>query len=220
MKNLALLLLASVSFVSCQGNSDAPKQNSKDSEKTTEQTEHKGYKIGDAATDFSLKNVDGKMVSLEDYPDAKGYIIIFTCNHCPYSQAYEDRIIDLNEKYAEKGYPVIAINPNDPEAQPLDSYENMQQRAEEKGFKFPYLIDEGQEIYPQYGATRTPHVYVLQKEKESNIVRYIGAIDNNYEDANDVSEPYLDDAVSALLEGKEVAVQETKAIGCSIKVKK
>ena len=178
---------------------------------------HKGYKIGDIATDFKLKNVDNKMVSLSDYTDAKGYIVIFTCIHCPYAKAYENRIIGLNHKYASKGYPVIAINPNDPKMEPQDSFEGMQQRAKEKGFNFPYLFDEGQTIYPQYGATRTPHVFVLQKENVKNIVRYIGAIDYNYYDANDVSHKYVEDAVDALLGNKPVALTSTVAIGCSIK---
>lgn len=180
----------------------------------------KGYEPGDVATDFKLKNVDGKFVSLADYKKAKGYIVIFTCNHCPYAVAYEDRIIALDKKYAPLGFPVIAINPNDPVAQPKDSYEAMQQRAKEKGFTFPYLFDEGQKIYPQYGATKTPHVFILNKEKGKNIVRYIGAIDNNYADANDVSEKYVEAAVNALLAGKEVEQKQTAAIGCTIKVKK
>ena len=177
----------------------------------------KGYKIGDSATGFKLKNVDNKMVSLSDYNDAKGFIVIFTCNHCPYAKAYETRIIGLNHKYASKGYPVIAINPNDPKVEPQDSFEGMQQRAKEKGFTFPYLFDEGQKIYPQYGAIRTPHVFVLQKENGKNIVRYIGAIDDNYADASDVSHKYVEDAVDALLSNKPVVLASTVAIGCSIK---
>lgn len=178
------------------------------------------YKPGDFATDFKLKNIDGKFVSLADYKKAKGYIVVFTCNHCPYAIAYEDRLIALDKKYASKGYPVIAINPNDPTAQPKDSYDAMQVRAKEKGFTFPYMLDDGQKVYPQYGATKTPHVFVLNKEKGKNVVRYIGAIDNNYADANDVSEKYVEAAVDALLAGKEVKQTTTAAIGCSIKTKK
>lgn len=180
----------------------------------------KGYSIGDIATDFSLKNIDHKKVSLSDFKDAKGYIVIFTCNHCPYAVAYEDRTIDLHNKYAKKGYPVIAINPNDPSVQPQDSFENMKKRAKEKKFPFPYLLDEGQKIYPQYGATKTPHVYVLQKTEKGNLVKYIGAIDDNYSDENEVKVKYVEDAVNALLMNKEIATKETKAIGCTIKVKK
>lgn len=178
---------------------------------------NKGYKPGDIAADFKLKNVDGKTVSLTDYSKAKGFIVVFTCNHCPYAVAYEDRIIALNKKYASKGYPVIAINPNNPATQPKDSYQAMQVRAKEKAFTFPYLFDDGQKIYPQYGATKTPHVFVINKEKGKNVVRYIGAIDNNYADANDVSERYVEAAVDALLTGKEVKQTTTAAIGCGIK---
>jgi len=143
-----------------------------------------GYHVGDIATDFKLENIDGKMVSLADYKDAKGFIVIFTCNTCPYAVAYEDRIIELDKKYADKGYPVIAIMPNNTDVKPGDNMEAMQARAKSKGFTFPYLIDEGQKIYPQYGATKTPHVYVLQKTAKGNQVKYIGAIDDNYKDAS------------------------------------
>lgn len=176
-----------------------------------------GYKVGDIATDFSLKNVDGKMVSLKDIKGAKGYIVVFTCNHCPYAQAYEDRIVALDKKYKSLGYPVVAINPNNPEKQKEDSFAKMQERAKEKKFAFPYLFDEGQKIYPQYGATKTPHVYVLQKTAKGNVVKYIGAIDDNYEDPAAVKQKYAENAVDALLKGKDVTVKETKAIGCSIK---
>ncbi len=179
-----------------------------------------GYEIGDKATDFSLKNIDGKMVSLSDYPDAKGFIVIFTCNHCPYAVAYEDRIIELDKKYKKLGYPVIAINPNDPAVQPQDSFDKMKIRANEKNFEFPYLFDEGQKVYPKYGATRTPHVYVLNKSKEDFIVEYIGTLDDNYTDASKVEEPYLANAVDALLEGKKPDPNYTKAIGCTIKKQK
>lgn len=179
-----------------------------------------GYKIGDKATDFNLKNVDGKMVSMANFTDAKGFVVIFSCNHCPYVVAYEDRMIELHNKYAPKGYPVIAINPNNPEVQPQDSYEKMIERANEKKFPFVYLFDEGQKVYPKYGATRTPHIYLLNKKGSNLIVEYIGAIDNNYKDASQVTEKYLADAIDALLAGKKPSVTETKAIGCTIKVKK
>lgn len=179
-----------------------------------------GYGVGDSAADFKLKNVDGKFVSLADYPEAKGFIVIFTCNHCPYSIAYEDRIIALDKAFKIKGYPVIAINPNDPAVQPADSYEEMQNRARAKDFAFPYLFDEGQKVYPIYGATRTPHVYVLQKEDGGLRVRYIGAIDDNYEDADAAESHYVAEAVNALLSGTTPDPETTKAIGCSIKYQK
>ncbi len=173
-----------------------------------------GYRVGDVARDFNLKNVDGKMVSLGKMKKAKGYVVIFTCNHCPFSVAYEDRIIALHKKYAKKGFPVVAINPNDKDIQPADSYENMQKRAREKSFPFVYLYDETQEIARAYGATRTPHVYLLDKNLR---VRYIGAIDDNHEEPSAVKERYLENAIEALLAGKEIPRTETKAIGCTIK---
>lgn len=177
-----------------------------------------GYKIGDMATDFKLENIDGTMVSLSDYKEAKGFIVVFTCNTCPYAIAYEDRIIALDKKYASKGYPVIAIMPNNTDVKPGDSMEEMKARAKAKGYTFPYLMDKGQKIYPQYGATKTPHVYVLQKTSKGNEVKYIGAIDDNFQDANAVNQKYVEDAVDALLAGKEIKEKTTRAIGCTIKV--
>ncbi|MCT4629397.1 thioredoxin family protein [Winogradskyella sp.] len=184
----------------------------------TIKTEGKGYEIGDIATDFSLENIDGNMVSLADFKDAKGFIVVFTCNTCPYAVAYEDRVEALNKKYADKGYPVIAIMPNNTDVKPGDSMEAMKARAKAKGFTFPYLMDEGQKVYPRYGATKTPHVYILEKTKKGNEVKYIGAIDDNYKDASAVNDKYVENAVDALLQGKEVEVNRTRAIGCSIKV--
>lgn len=183
-------------------------------------TQAQGYKVGDLATDFKLKNVDGKFVSLADFPDTKGFVLIFTCNHCPYAVAYEDRIIALDQKYKKLGFPVIAINPNDPEVAPADSFEKMQERASKKGFTFPYLFDEGQKVYPVYGATRTPHIYLIQRADKGYKVAYIGAIDDNYQDASAVEEKYLENAIEALLAGKSPNPDFTRAIGCTIKVKK
>lgn len=175
------------------------------------------YTIGDKAEDFKLKNVDGKMVSLADFKEAKGFIVVFTCNTCPVSVANEDRIIALNEKYQDKGYPVIAINPNNPEISSGDSYELMKIRAKEKGFTFPYLFDDGQKVYPKYGALKTPHVYVLKKENKDLIVKYIGSIDDSARNAGAVKTKYVENAVDALLKGMPIEVSNTKAIGCSIK---
>lgn len=182
---------------------------------TTEK--HAGYQIGDTATDFSLKGTDGQMHSLESIEGAKGYVVVFTCNHCPYSKAYEDRLIALQTKYAEQGYPIVAINPNDPEVNEDDSYELMKVRAKEKGFNFLYLFDDGQKIYPQYGATKTPHVFLLDADRK---VRYIGAIDDNSRNPKEVKETFLADAIEALKAGNEPSPTTTKAIGCSIKSKK
>ncbi len=180
-------------------------------------TDKGGYKVGDTATDFKLENVDGKMVSLADYKDAKGFIVVFTCNTCPYAVANEDRLIALDKKYKSKGYPVIAINPNDPAAQPDDTMEKMQAKAKEKGFTFPYLMDKGQKIYPQYGATKTPHTYILQKVDDKLVVQYIGAIDDSSRDESAVTVKYVEDALEALLAGKTPELTNTRAIGCSIK---
>ena len=125
------------------------------------------YSIGDVATDFSLKSVDGNMYSLADMKDAKGYVVVFTCNHCPFAVMYEDRLIDLQSRYGPKGYPVIAINPNDPAANAEDSYDLMKVRAQEKGFNFPYLFDDGQKIFPQYGATKTCLLYTSPSPRDS-----------------------------------------------------
>ena len=176
-----------------------------------------GYKVGDKASDFKLKSVDGKMYSMADYKDAKGFIVVFTCNHCPFAVKYEDRIVALAKKCKPLGYELIAINPNDPAAQPEDSFDLMKVRAKEKGFTFPYLFDEGQKVYPQYGATKTPHVFLLDK---SLTVKYIGAIDDNVDDAAAVKERYLENAIAALEKNQEANPSMTKAIGCSIKVKK
>jgi peroxiredoxin len=177
-----------------------------------------GYDVGDIATDFELENIDGNMVSMADFKDAKGFIVVFTCNTCPYAVAYEDRVEALNKTYADKGYPVIAIMPNNTDVKPGDNMAAMKARAKAKGFTFPYLMDKGQKVYPQYGATKTPHIYILQKTKKGLQVKYIGAIDDNYQDASAVTKTYAEDAVNALLNGEEVPEAKTRAIGCSIKV--
>lgn len=175
-----------------------------------------GYAVGDTISDFKLKNVDGDFLSLSDYDDAKGFIIIFTCNTCPYSVANEDRIIALNDKYEDSGYPVIAINPNNPISVPEESMEKMKIRSDEKGFNFPYLLDEGQKVYPKFGATKTPHVFIVTKNDMK--VQYIGAIDNSSRDEDAVTEKYVENAVDALLNNKKIEKTTTVAIGCSIKV--
>lgn len=179
-----------------------------------------GYEVGDKATDFRLLNVDGKYVSMSDYPDAKGFIVIFSCNHCPYVKAYEDRMIEIHNEFAPQGYPVIAINPNDSLAQPQDAYSKMKIRAKEKNFPFPYLVDADQSVFPVYGATRTPHVFLLNREGNDDLrVAYIGAIDDNYQDAARVETPYLANAVNALMDGNQPNPDFTRAIGCGIKKK-
>lgn len=178
-----------------------------------------GITIGDKAEDFKLKNVDGKFISLADYKDAKGFIVVFTCNHCPYAVAYQERLIAIDKKYKKQGYPVIAVNSNDATIVPGDSFDAMVVRAKEKGFTFPYLHDADQTVVKFYGAERTPQIYLLQKEGGDLLVKYIGAIDDNYKDAAAVQEKYLENAVNAVLNGNNPDPSYTKAIGCTIKMK-
>lgn len=177
--------------------------------------------VGSAAPDFALKNVDGSIVSLSDYANEKGVMVIFSCNPCPYVKAYEDRMIELHNEFAPQGYPVVFINPNDPIAQPADSFEKMKERAATKKYPFPYLVDEEQKIYPAYGATRTPEVFLLKNEGDGNfVVMYTGTIDDNYQYASDVQEHYAADAVRALIAGNNPDPATTVAIGCNIQPKK
>jgi len=176
-----------------------------------------GYQVGEKVKDFSLKNVDGKMVSLAGMKNTKGYIVIFTCNHCPFSVAYEDRIIDLHERYAPMGYPVVAINPNAEEIVPDDSYQNMIVRAKEKKFPFVYLQDSTQDVAKAFGALKTPHVFIVNKVKKDLVVEYIGAIDDNTDDPGAVKNKYVEMAMRDILANKIVQDRTTKAIGCSVK---
>jgi len=178
-----------------------------------------GYEVGDTATDFKLKNVDGKMISLADYGSAKGFIIAFDCNTCPVSKAYNDRIKALNEKYTPKGFPLIAINPNSPELSSGESFEEMVRYAKKKGYAFPYLYDESQATVRAFGATNTPHMFVLTKSGSEYKVAYIGAIDDNSRNGDKAANRYVEAAVDALLAGKPVATPKTKAVGCGVKLK-
>jgi peroxiredoxin len=178
-----------------------------------------GYKVGDTVQDFKLKNVDGKTVSLADKKDAKGYIIAFTCNTCPVAKAYESRIMALNEEFSSKGYPVLAIQANDAEQSPGDSYAAMQERAKSKKYAFPYLYDESQAVARTFGATNTPHMFVVKKDGGQYKIAYIGAIDNNQRDASAADKKYVEEAVNALLTGKSVTTTSARAIGCGIKWK-
>mgnify|MGYP005867413499 CR=1 FL=1 len=171
-------------------------------------------KIGDAAPDFNLPGVDGNNYSLSDFRDKKVLVVIFSCNHCPYVQAYEDRIIALQEEFKDKGVTFIAINSNDDKSYPEDSFENMIKRAKIKGYNLPYLRDESQDVARAYGATHTPHIFVFDEKRR---LSYTGKIDDNWREPGKVKERYLRDAIVALLEGREVRNPETYAIGCTIK---
>jgi peroxiredoxin len=202
MKKLSsiLLLLAGVMMLS----SSSPRLN---------------YGIGDTVADFKLKNVDGNLVSLSDYKKGKGLIVIFDCNTCPYSKAYNSRIIALNKQYASQGFPVVAINANDPSISSGDSFDEMVSEAKRKKYDFPYLVDETQTTAKAFGATNTPHVFVLKNDGSAFKVAYIGTIDNSPKDEGSVSKKYVEDAVNAILDGKDVATKSTKAVGCGIKWK-
>ncbi len=177
----------------------------------------KGYDIGDTVEDFKLKDTDDQWVSLNAYKKEKGVIVVFTCNTCPYAKMYENRIIELNRKYSSKGFPLLAINPNDILKKPLDGIVEMKKVAHEKGYDFPYLKDPNQQIATKFGATKTPHVYVLSNKDDKLVVEFIGAIDNNHADEGGVTKRYVEDAVDSLIDGKEVKTKEVKAIGCTIK---
>ena len=175
-----------------------------------------GYQLGDVVSDFKLKNVDGKMLSLSDFKKEKGVILIFDCNTCPMSKAYNSRIIALNKKFSSQGYPVILINPNSAEVVAEESFAEMKDHAKNHGYDFPYLYDETQETVKKFMPTNTPHVFLLNKEADAFKVVYIGAIDDSSKE-NNVKRHFVEDAVNELLAGKSVTTQKTKAIGCSVK---
>jgi|SRR5690554_3235643 len=175
-------------------------------------------KIGDKAPDFNLKNVDNSWVALKDYSDQEGVVLIFSCNHCPYVKLYEERIVALQKEFGPKKFPVVAINSNDSTIVAEDGFSHMVKNAAEKGFNFPYLLDDKQ-VFKAYGATRTPHVFLLKNEGQHFTVAYIGAIDDNPQDASDVKDRYVANAIEALLKGEQPSPTETRAIGCTIKFK-
>jgi peroxiredoxin len=179
------------------------------------------YKVGSVVSDFSLKNVDGEKISLSDYKDQNGVILVFTCNTCPVAQKYEDRIVALHNKYEKQGYPVLAINPNDTGQKPGDSMEEMKKRAEKKGYDFAYVRDDNQMITKKFGAERTPEVFILEKNKKHDfVIRYTGSIDNNPDNPASADKQYVNEAINHLMSGKDLAVTETNAVGCTIKWKK
>jgi peroxiredoxin len=174
------------------------------------------FKGGKVVNDFKLKNVDGKMVSLKDFRKAKGFILVFTCNHCPFAKLYPPRLNALNEKYKPLGVPLIAISSTDTIAYQEDTYPKMVAKAKAENFNFPYLFDGEQRVARDFGADKTPHAFVIWKEKRKWVVRYDGAIDDNGMEPDKVETHYVADAVEALLHKKEVAVPQTKSIGCKI----
>jgi peroxiredoxin len=175
------------------------------------------YKIGDVVANFSLKNTDGNVVSLNDYSSKKGVIIVFTSNHCPFAKAYEDRILALNNKFSPQGFPVIALNPSDPSVHQDDSFEKMRERSVGKGYNFPYLVDDAQRVSKLFGALRTPVAYVLLKSATGFTLQYLGMIDDNPQDPAGATKFYVDEAVTNLLNKKPVVTTMTKPVGCVVK---
>lgn len=173
--------------------------------------------IGQPAPAFSLPGADGKTYSLAGLLGKKALAVIFSCNHCPYVVAYEDRMIELQAKYGPKGAQLVAINANDAAGYPADSFEAMKARAKQKGFNFPYLRDESQSVAKAYGATHTPHTFLFD---QAGKLSYTGKIDDNWDHPSEVKHRYLADAIEALLAGKAVPVPSTHSIGCTIKWKK
>jgi peroxiredoxin len=173
-------------------------------------------KIKDKAIAFDLPGVDGKRHPLADYAGKEIVVVIFTCNHCPYARAWEDRFVQIQADYAAKGVQLVAISSNDAVKHPDDSFPKMKERAAEKAFNFPYLYDESQEVARAYGAQRTPEVFVFDKNRT---LRYQGTVDDNYEEPASVKTPYLRQALDAVLGGKPAPTPETAAVGCTIKWK-
>jgi len=169
--------------------------------------------IGEKGPDFTLAGTDGRVYNLATFKDAKAVVVVFTCNHCPVAKAYEDRLIELAKTYGERGVAVVAINANDPKIIPEDSFENMVKRANAKDYPHPYLYDADQSVAKAYGATCTPHVFVLDQERK---LAYVGAVDDN-NDARRVQTHWLKNALDALLKGETPEIQVTRQRGCSIK---
>ncbi len=228
--NLMLTLALAFWTLACNANNSADQQAENTQSETVDAEEApkaqtiaqpaNGVGVGDKAPEFNLKNIDGEYYSFDNIKDAngetpKGYIVVFTCNTCPFAVANEERLISLHNEYAPKGYPVVAIQPNDPNIQPGDSFEAMQERAKEKDFPFLYLFDEKQEVFPAYGASKTPEVYLV--DADGMIVRYHGAIDDSVRDAQGVEKKFVEMAIEAIENGKDPEPATTKAIGCGIK---
>lgn len=172
--------------------------------------------IGSKCPHFNLIATDGRNYSLDSFSDKRFLIVIFSCNHCPYVQAYEDRIIEIQNDYKDV-LSIVAISSNETENYPEDSFEKMKERAEKKNFNFPYLFDETQEVAKEFGATHTPEIFLFDEERK---LAFHGKIDDNWQDPKSVKSKYLRNAIEELIAGKKVSVPETFTIGCTIKWKK
>jgi peroxiredoxin len=172
--------------------------------------------LGSSIPDFNLPAVDGKNYSLNSFKDKKALIIIFSCNHCPYVQAYEDRIIEIQKDYEKYGVVIAAVNSNDAVKYPDDSFEEMKKHSAMKKFNFVYLRDEDQSVAKSFDAAHTPEIFLFNEEQK---LAYHGKIDDNWQDVLKVKTKYLRNALNELLAGKEISVPETYSIGCTIKWK-
>lgn len=172
--------------------------------------------LGDLAPDFGLVNVDGTVVRLSGFSDKKALAVIFSCNHCPYVLAWEDRLVEIQNDYADRGVQLVLINSNNSETHPTDSFENMQRHARDKNYSFPYLHDESQDVAHAYGGERTPHVFLFDQNRR---LVYTGAPDDNYDDPALVKRHYLRSALDAVLAGRTPDPRQTQAQGCTIKWK-
>jgi peroxiredoxin len=196
---VALLALAAVLFLPAHAGEKAP-----------------ALALGAAmpSADVPMKNVDGRTLTLGELVGKSGTLVVFTCNHCPFAQAWEKRIAELGNTSLSRGVGVVAINSNDPVRVPDDGYEQMQKRAKALSLSFPYVVDDTQNVARAFGATRTPEAFLF--DGGGKLV-YHGTIDDNYEHPSEVHEHYLRDALDQLLAGEAIATSETKAVGCSIK---
>ena len=169
--------------------------------------------------DFRLINAtNNSEISLSDYGNKKAVAVIFTSNYCPYSKLYEERILNLHKRFAGQGLQVLLINPNDPAKSQNDSIEKMAQKARDKKYPFPYLADKNQQVTKQFGATKTPEVFLLAKKGNTFQVVYSGAIDDNPQVPQDVTDAYVSNAITAVLGGKTVRKAKTRPTGCVIKM--
>jgi peroxiredoxin len=166
--------------------------------------------------DFSLRNIDGKIVSLKNYKSAKGFIVVFVSNHCPFAKLYTQRFNQLNEKYKKLGIPLIAVSSTDTVMYKEDTYVNMVRKGKTEKINFPFLYDGEQTVAKLFHAQKTPHAFVIWKEGEEWVIKYNGAIDDNGAEIEKVEKKYVANAVDALLSGKPVEVKEVKSIGCRI----
>jgi peroxiredoxin len=178
------------------------------------------YQVGSIIKDFSLPGVNGKTFTMSEHKAAKGFIIVFTSSSCPFSKLYEQRLNELNTKYKERGYILIAINPNDPEKNPEDSFDNMKLKSKEMNIEYPYLYDENQILSGLFNPHKTPQAFIVNIENRHYKIVYMGAIDDNASNEKAVKNKYLENALDELLSGNKVSIPTSKPVGCSVKWKK